>query len=243
MDLLVVGAGDMGRWFAGSLRPAVDAVAFADVDPGAAEAAAASVDGTAVDPDTERRFDVVCIAVPLPDGPRVIEAYADRVGTATCDVTGTMLGPVAAMRDHCPDGERLSMHPLFSPANAPGTIAYVADADGPLSQRIRERLAAEGNRLVPTAPAEHDEAMETVQARAHAAVLAFGLAAEEVPEKFQTPISAGLIELVEAVTDGDPRVYADIQAAFEGAEEVAEAAREIADADRERFRQLYDGIR
>jgi len=82
-----------------------------------------------------------------------------------------------------------------------------------------------------------------VQASAHTAVLAFALAAEDVPDAFQTPISEDLFELVEQVTGGEARVYADIQAAFDGADDVAEAARRIADADDERFAELYEDLK
>ncbi|MFW6436944.1 MAG: prephenate dehydrogenase, partial [Halococcoides sp.] len=86
---------------------------------------------------------------------------------------------------------------------------------------------------------EHDRAMETVQASAHAAVLAFGLAAESVDERFHTPVSRALFEALEAVTGGEPRVYADIQATFPGAEQVADAAARIAAADRAAFEACY----
>mgnify|MGYP000710623552 CR=1 FL=1 len=46
--------------------------------------------------------------------------------------------------------------------------------------------------------------------------------------------------LADRVTDGTPRVYADIQAAFDGAEDVADAARRIADADFEEFHEVYE---
>jgi prephenate dehydrogenase len=84
--------------------------------------------------------------------------------------------------------------------------------------------------------------METVQAGAHTAVLAYALAAAEVPDRFHTPVSAGLAELVDGVAGGESRVYADIQAAFDGADDVAAAARELADADHDEFRRLYEGV-
>ena len=243
MNLLVVGAGAMGRWFAESTRDEFDDVAFVDTDETAARDAADALDGRVASPDGDDAFDLVCIAVPLPAAPTVIEAYADRVDGASCDVTGSMVGPVAAMEEHCPDAERVSLHPLFAPENAPGTVAIVESTDGSITARVRDALLAAGNRLAETTPEEHDEAMETVQARAHAAVLAFGLAAESVPAKFQTPISAGLFDLLAQVTDGDPRVYSDIQEAFDGAEDVAEAASELAEADEERFAELYERAR
>jgi prephenate dehydrogenase len=49
MDLLVVGAGEMGRWLAGVVADDRDVtVAFADADPAAARAAAGTVGGDAV---------------------------------------------------------------------------------------------------------------------------------------------------------------------------------------------------
>ncbi|MFB6217567.1 MAG: prephenate dehydrogenase, partial [Halobacteriaceae archaeon] len=107
----------------------------------------------------------------------------------------------------------------------------------------RGALADRGNTLVEVTPEEHDEAMRTVQGRAHAAVLAFGLAAEEVPEGLETPVYEALSEVLAQVTGGTPRVYADIQAAFDGADDVAAAARRIAGADREAFADLYEDAR
>ncbi len=50
---------------------------------------------------------------------------------------------------------------------------------------------------------------------------------------------ARVAALADRVTGGDHRVYGDIQTAFDGAEEVAAAARRVADADEEAFERLY----
>ena len=236
MDLLVVGAGSMGRWVG---RTVTADVAFADVDDGAARDAAASVGGRAVGLDTDETFDAVCLAVPLSVVGRGVREYAPRADRAVFDVSGVMTVPVEAMRRHAPDRERTSLHPLFAPENAPGNVAVVADAGGPVTEAVLDDLREAGNRVFETTPAEHDEAMETVQAAAHAAVLAFGLAAGDVREEFDTPVSAGLTDLVATVTDGSPHVYREIQEAFPGADRVAEAARRIADADGDEFESLY----
>jgi len=236
MELLVVGAGDVGRW----VGRVVDAgVAFADVEPAAAAAAADAVGGRTADLDGEETFDAVCLAVPLGAAERAIAGHAPRAERAVFDVTGTMTGPVEAMREHASDGERLSLHPLFAPENAPGNVASVVDADGPVTRAVREDVAAAGNELFETTPAEHDEAMETVQASAHAAVLAYALAAGDVREEFETPVSAALGEVAGTLTGGTPRVYREIQEAFDGADRVAKAARRVADADPEAFERLY----
>ena len=239
MGLLIVGAGAMGRWVAAAMDDTFPDVAFADVDRAAAAAAADALGGRVVPLEGDERFETVCLAVPISVADDAIATQAPRAERAVFDVTGTMAGPVAAMNEHAPDRERASFHPLFAPEHAPGTIALVADGSGPVTDRVREALSVRGNDLIETTPEDHDAAMETVQARAHAAILAFALAAEDVPAGFHTPVSAALADLAARITDGTPRTYVEIQTAFDGAEDVAAAAARIADADSEEFDRLY----
>ncbi|WP_135825775.1 prephenate dehydrogenase [Halorussus ruber] len=241
MKLLVVGAGEMGRWFGEVVAAHVEEadVAFADTDPETAEAAASAVGGRAVSLSTDERFDAVCVAVPVSAAKSAIEAHAPKAEEALVDVTGQMTGPVDAMRSAGPERERVSLHPLFASANAPGNVAVVADQRGPTVDSMLNALETAGNLLVETTPEEHDEAMETVQAGTHAAVLSFALAAEEVPEGLTTPIFEELSAVAEQVTGNTPAVYAEIQETFGGADRVAEAARRLADADESEFAELY----
>ena len=244
MEALVVGAGPMGRWAGRVLRDGVDAtLAFLDRDTQTAREAAATVGGRTVDPatvvgDSAEQFGVVCVAVPIPAAASVIGRYGPRARTAVVDVTGTMAGPVAAM-EGLTGRERASLHPLFAPDSEPGNVPVVVTERGPTVERVLETLGRRGNRVVETTPAEHDRVMGTVQARAHAAVLAFGLAAESVPEGFHTPVSAELVSLVERVTGGEPGVYRDIQTAFDGRQDVAEAAQRLAAVTGDGFDSLY----
>jgi prephenate dehydrogenase len=249
MTLCIVGAGAMGRWFAETVAaaPALDVdPAFADTDEAAARDAAAGFDDaeaipvTEAGPESDRTFDTVCLAVPIPAVEAAVADWAPHAESAMLDLSGVMAGPVAAMREHLPDRERASLHPLFAPARAPGNVALVADSVGPTLSPILDALRDAGNDLFETTPEEHDEAMTTVQAKSHAAVLAWALAGDDVREEFHTPVSAGLADLAETVTEGDSRVYADIQERFGGADAVAAAARQVADADREGFAELYD---
>jgi len=239
MDLLVVGAGEMGRWFARA--SGADAVAFADRDPAVARAAADAVDGARTATlDGESRFDVVCLAVPMDAVPDAIARHAPRATEAVLDVSGEMRDSVAALREHATGAARASFHPLFSASNAPGNVPIVVDRDGPALRRIRETLSAAGNEVFETTPAEHDRAMETVQARAHTAVLAYALAAEDVDPRFHTTLSGPLSDLAGRLTGNTPAVYADIQDRFEGGESVADAAELLATADRETFLEFYE---
>jgi prephenate dehydrogenase len=247
MHLLVVGAGAMGRWFARALTAATDdpvTVTVTDASDDVARSAADALDATAVDPaaatEPEDPFDLVCVAVPIPAATAAITRYAPATDRAVCDLTGTMTDPVAAMREHAPACERVSLHPLFAPENEPGNVAVVPDRAGPVTDAVRAALTRRGNDLFETTPGEHDEAMETVQAKAHTAVLAYALAADDVDERFHTPVSGPLADLAAQVTAGDARVYADIQAAFDGATDVAEAANALAEAEGSAFEALYE---
>ncbi|ELZ25275.1 prephenate dehydrogenase/arogenate dehydrogenase family protein [Natrinema limicola] len=237
MDVLIVGAGSMGTWFG----DAVDArVAFADIDGDAAAAAADAVGGDVAALEGETSYDVVCLAVPMTHVTDAIAAQAPRAERAIVDVSGVMEPALAAMERHAPDVERVSLHPLFAPERAPGSIAVVCNRSGPVTDELLATLEARGNELLETTAAEHDEAMETVQAATHAAVLSFALAAESVPEGFETPIYDAMGRLARQVTAGTPRVYADIQATFDGADAVADAAAEIAAADSDELETLYE---
>lgn len=238
MDVLIVGAGSVGRWVA----TVVDGpVAFADADNDVATAAAADrTDARVVDLDGEETFEVVCVAVPMRAASAVIEHQAPRATAAVVDVTGSMREPLATMASVVPYLERVSYHPLFAPEHAPGRVAVSSGEPGPTTAALADGFEAAGNELVPVSADEHDEAMRTIQGRAHAAILSFGLVAEEVPEELTTPVFEDLISLRDRVTGGNDAVYADIQEEFDGAAEIARAARHIADADREEFADLYD---
>jgi prephenate dehydrogenase len=243
MNVLVVGAGSMGEWLAHTLTDHADAaVAFTDTDSDAARRAADAVGGRAVPTDTEERFDVIAVAVPMPVAEVAIAEYASLATEAVVDVTGSMAGPLDAMAEATADRQRASLHPLFAPENAPGSIAVVTAAGGETVDALLDALAAAGNDPFQTTAEEHDTAMESVQAAAHAAVLAYAMASADVPERFHTPVSAGLESLVEQVVGGEAHVYGDIQQTFDGAEAVATAARAIATADHEEFAALYETL-
>jgi prephenate dehydrogenase len=245
METLVVGAGAVGRWFA-DCTP--DDVAFVDVDEAAAEAAAERAHRTqgrtarAVPVDTDDSFGLVCIAVPLPETKTVIERYAPRAQTAVIDLTGQMVTPLQIMASAAPARERASFHPLFAPRHAPGRVALAQAAPGPATDRVTRWLEDAGNDIVSVEPETHDDAMRTIQGRTHAAILAFGAAADPVPEELATPVYTTLNELLERMLEGESDVYANIQTTFGGADAVAEAAAEIDAMDVDGFATLFERL-
>jgi len=80
MDILVVGAGEIGRWIADTVladESPIDAtVAFTDRDPAVADDAAAGRDAEAIPVDSDTTHDAVCLAVPMSAVPAAVEAYA-----------------------------------------------------------------------------------------------------------------------------------------------------------------------
>ncbi|WP_290811080.1 prephenate dehydrogenase/arogenate dehydrogenase family protein [Halovivax sp.] len=242
MDVLIVGAGTMGRWVGDTVD---GSITFADVDEAAARDAAEAVGGRTapLDPAADdASYDVVCLAVPMTAIEDAVARHAPRAESAVVDVAGVMEPALAAMERHAPERERLSLHPLFAPDRAPGAVPFVRGAAGPRTDAVLADLEAAGNDLVETTADEHDGAMESVQAAAHASVLAFAIAADRVPSGFETPVYGDLRRLVERVTGGTPRVYADIQSEFDGAEAVAEAAARIAAADADEFESLLEEV-
>ncbi|MCF2165107.1 MULTISPECIES: prephenate dehydrogenase/arogenate dehydrogenase family protein [Halobacterium] len=242
MEVLVVGAGAVGRWVA---EVVAAPVAFADTDPQRAVAAAdATENARAVAVDTAASFAVVAVAVPMRAAGAAIDAHAAAAERAIVDFTGVMGEPLAAMAAAGPPGvERASFHPLFAPAHAPGRIAVTDGDGGPAVDRLRGWLADAGNELVEVPAAVHDDAMETIQGRTHAAILAFALAADDVPDALATPVYEELSRLADRVTGGTPGVYADIQSTFGGSQEVAAAADRIAAAaagDGDAFAEVYE---
>ncbi len=244
MNALVVGAGAMGQWVGEILQSLEQqpAVSFVDTETATAKEAAASIGGDAVTAEPTDSFDIVAVAVPIPVVGDAIRQYGHLATDGILDVSGVMGEPVAEMERVAPDCERASYHPLFAPENEPGNIPVVSENEGAVIAALNDALTARNNHVFETTADQHDSAMETVQARTHAAVLAFALASEEVSPVFHTPISSELSRLAKQVTSGESRVYADIQETFDGATDVAAAAEQIAQADREAFQELYEEL-
>lgn len=236
MNVLVVGAGQTGRW----LGRRVDAdVAFADADPVAAREAASALDARAIALDAGGTFDAVGFAVPMARLEQAIAEHANRAERAVFAVSKEMANPVRALGKHAPEQERVCLNPMFSPDDGPGTVAVVSDEPGPAIDAILEYLADAGNELVETTPQEHDDAMATVHAGAEAAILAYAIQAGDIPDHFRTAISDQLDELASAVLEGDPSRQAEIQTTFDGATRIARAATGLADGDRAEVANLY----
>ncbi|MFB6185283.1 MAG: prephenate dehydrogenase, partial [Halobacteriaceae archaeon] len=157
-------------------------------------------------------------------------------------LTGKMKEPVSLMANIAPARERASLHPLFHPDNAPGQIAIAIQTQGPVIDRIQDTLTDQGYTFTEISPQDHDSAMKTIQGRTHAAILAFAMTADSVPDDLETPVYRRLRSLVIDILDNNPETYAEIQAEFDGADDIAQAAAEIASADVQQFIDIYTNV-
>ncbi|ERG99194.1 MAG: prephenate dehydrogenase [Haloquadratum sp. J07HQX50] len=241
MEVLVVGAGEMGSWVTQVLHPQFE-IAVTDQNRSRATTLAQAVDGRELPLDSDESTEIVCLAVPISAASAAIDQHAPRAEMAMFDITGVMREPIESMREALPARERASFHPLFSAANAPGNIAMVDDQVGPALRAICSVFETAGNDVFETDVAEHDTAMESVQASAHAAILAYAIAAEPVRSEFITPVSQTFEDLIDLVLSGAPQVYAEIQETFDGADAVAEAAANIAASNPTEIEKMYEEL-
>lgn len=241
MRTLIVGAGTMGAWF-GELIGEWASVAYTDLDSDRAHRTADSQNVEAVRLDNVTENDIITFAVPLHATVSAIEDFGHLASRAIIDLSGSMAEPLQAMRSLDTDCELLCLHPLFAPENAPGNVPMVTENSGPIEDRITELLQDHGNTPFQTTAAEHDAAMQVVQAQVHLVILAYADAAKPVSSKFHTPISRQLTALTRSVLDGDSRVYADIQAQFAGAEDIATSASYLASANTDQFKETYSRL-
>lgn len=268
-SLLVVGAGPVGRWIAGVLDAGDTAFCDVDPDVSHAAAAAVGGRVVDIDSAERFDLVGVAVPISAVEhaiathAPNAREAVFDVTGTMREPTTAmathapqverVSLHPLFAP-ERAPG--RVAMVTESESNGDEGEDGTGIDADrtddhqrgdtdgafgdvGPTTAAVVAALRAAGNEVFETTPTEHDRAMETVQARAHAAVLAYSLAAEPVDERFHTPVSEALTDVATRVTDGEARTYAEIQAAFDGSDAVVAMAQRVADAGSEEFRRLY----
>ncbi len=223
------GAGAVGTMFAELLLGAGADVCVVDRSPpghGAGPRTFERGDITAFGPRLEaelRRADLVLLAVPED----VAIAAAGRVasvlesGALLADTLSVKSPIVALLEAEAAHLEALSLNPMFAPSlGIDGrAVAAVVVHDGPRTAQLLGLLRARGGRVVEVSAREHDELTAVTQALTHAAVLAFGLALEELDTDVDTlgelapPPHLTLLAMLARIVSGQPATYRDVQAA------------------------------
>jgi prephenate dehydrogenase len=129
-------------------------------------------------------------------------------------------GIVAALVAHAQHLESVSLNPMFAPALGfdGRAVAAVVVRDGPRARTLLDAVGRRGGRVAEVSADEHDRVAAVTQALTHAAVLAFGLALDELGVtvedlgKVATPPHLTLLALLARIASGGPETYWDVQA-------------------------------
>jgi 4-amino-4-deoxyprephenate dehydrogenase len=214
------GAGAVGRLMAELLRGAGAEVLAVDVAP---EPGCPRGDLCAIDERLAAelgRAGIVVLALPervaLAALPGVVREL--RPGALLVDTLSVKTRIVAALACHAAHLEALSLNPMFAPALGfdGRAVAAVVVRDGPRARALLGAVHRRGGRVAELGADEHDRLAAATQALTHAAVLAFGLALDELGVDdlgaVAPPPHLTLLALLARIGAGEPETYWDVQA-------------------------------
>ncbi len=205
MDLLIVGCGLMGGWFARHLSGVIKSLELYDVDLRAAERLASEVGGRVLtDLSESSGARGVIVAVPISAAKEVLRELGARAGDWEFVVEITALkGPVVAevRRLRRKGTTTVMLHPLFGPRThevegAP--VAHVEPGDEEREREVIEQLLP-GAEVIRVGVREHDAAVRYSIALTHfiglaAASLLYRSRARALPTNSMKVLN-GLIEI------------------------------------------------
>jgi prephenate dehydrogenase len=227
--VVVGGAGAVGGLVVDLLLGAGADVLVVDVGAPPADVAQACAyargDVSAMDARLEaemRRADIVVLAVPERVALGAVPTVARqlRPGGLLMDTLSVKTGIVAALAAQSAHLEAVSLNPMFAPGIGfdGRAVAAVVVRDGPRTRALLNAVGRRGGRVVEVGADEHDRIAAVTQALTHAAVLAFGLALDELGVAVEdlgsvaTPPHLTLLALLARITSGAPETYRDVQA-------------------------------
>ena len=227
--VVVGGAGAVGGMFVELLLDAGADVCVVDASPPRQDAwrcTFESGDITAIGPRLEaelRRCDLVLLAIPEDVAIAAVGpvARALQPGALLVDTLSVKTAIVAALEGEAAPLEALSLNPMFAPSlGIDGrAVAAVIVRDGPRVAELLELLRSRGAHVVELSAREHDELTAVTQTLTHAAVLAFGLALEELDADVDAlgglapPPHLTLLAMLARIASGQAATYRDVQAA------------------------------
>jgi prephenate dehydrogenase len=169
-----------------------------------------------------RRADIVVLAVSERVALAAVPAVARhlRPGALLVDTLSVKTAIVAVLAEHAARLEALSLNPMFAPdLGFDGrAVAAVVVNDGPRVRALLHALGHRGARVAQVTADQHDRVVAVTQALTHAAVLAFGLAMDELGVAVEdlralgTPPHLTMLALLARISSGGPETYWHVQA-------------------------------
>jgi 4-amino-4-deoxyprephenate dehydrogenase len=219
------GSGAVGRLLVDLLQGEGADVLVVDVRPPPAGTAYVHGDigaGDARVVDEIRQAGIVVLAVPERVALAALPSLARqlRPGSLLVDTLSVKTGIAAALSAHAAHLEAVGLNPMFAPALGfdGRAVAAVVIHDGPRVRALLDAVGRRGARVAEVGADEHDRITAVTQALTHAAVLAFGLALDELGvapgdlTALAPPPHVTLLALLARIASGAPATYWDVQA-------------------------------
>jgi prephenate dehydrogenase len=187
MQIAIIGAGNMGKWFARHFKRKSADILIYDLDKDRARETAEALEvGFAPDLEIAIAAEVLFIAVPLSKTPEVVEDIGSRLRMDQTLVEIASLKSEVAKELGKLDCQVLSIHPLFGPGADSISGQNIAVISESSSNEAKETMLPllKGAKIKECSVAEHDQAMAMVLSLPFAMNIAFlGMVdSEMVPE-------------------------------------------------------------
>lgn len=221
MRVLIIGCGAMGSWMARVWKENVGEVVLCDIDGRKASRVASRlgveyVSAKEFEPDA----DVVMVAVPIPETPRVLEDIAPKMkkNRLLVDLSSVKERVVDTMKGLSTDCELASIHPLFGPGATTlqgKDVISVPVRTASVYKRFVRSLESLGARVTEMSAEDHDKLMAVIQCMTHFVLLGYLSAYESLREfdkrPIRTPLFNSLFRTAEAMLAASPELYGEIQ--------------------------------
>ncbi len=222
MKVAIIGAGDMGKWFA-EFAKKLGRVTISDINKVKAKKVASELRISA-EPiiKATRRSDLIVVAVPISKTPSILKRLAKnaRPGTLLTDLASVKSDVVEAMQKIDAKIELVSFHPLFGPRAVTirdKDVVVVPVKPGKRYWELKKIFKRSGARITEMDADTHDRVMAIIQCMTHFVLISYvhylkSIKLNKKYAKLRTPMSDALTNLSKAILAGNAKVFSEIQA-------------------------------
>lgn len=224
MKLAIIGAGEMGRWFAKLFcNNSKWEVTITDKDKSKAEDVSGKTGAKISDNNkgAVEAADIILVAVPIEATPEVIKDVAPHLerDALLLDIASVKEKIVDTMKGLDVDFELVSIHPLFGPGAddlEEKNVISIPINQGKKYQILKKKFSEQDAKVIEMEATEHDRMMSITQSLTHFILLIYLSSINSMKdslktEALQTPMFKQLSELSKAFLKENPEVCGDIQ--------------------------------
>lgn len=223
MKVAIIGAGEMGEWFAKILKREGWDITITDEDLEKAKKVAKNlkVNYEKNNLTAAEGSKIIIVSVPIKKTPKIVKKIGQKINknTLLMDIASVKTPTVETMKNLDTEAEVASLHPLFGPGAKNfenQNIATIEVKTGKIYEEFIKFLSNSGANLVKIGAEEHDKATAITQALTHFTLINFLSALQsmenpEVTEELSTPMFEKLTEVSKAFLNVEPKICGDIQ--------------------------------